>query len=38
VSTAEAWWMLLYPQAGAYEARVVNPDGQATPWRSFDVR
>lgn len=38
VSTAEAWWMLLYPQAGTYEARVVNPDGQATPWRTFDVR
>lgn len=38
VSTAEAWWTLLYPQAGAYEARVVNPDGQGTPWTSFDVR
>ena len=38
VSSNEAWWTLVYPAPGAYEARVVNPNGAAGPWWSFDVR
>jgi hypothetical protein len=38
MSSSEAWWMLVYPQPGSYEVRVVNPDGGASPWRAFDVR
>jgi hypothetical protein len=38
VSTAEAWWTLVYPQPGSYEVRVVNPDSQATGWWTMDVR
>jgi hypothetical protein len=38
VSPAEAWWPLLYPAAGTYEVRVVNPGGAASAWSTFDVR
>jgi hypothetical protein len=36
-STAEALWTLVYPGAGQYEVRVVNPNGAASPWRAFEV-
>lgn len=38
ISPAEAWWSLLYPLPGQYEARVVNPGGAASPWQPFTVR
>ncbi len=38
LSTSEAHWMLVYPQPGAFEMRVVNPGGAASPWRPFEVR
>lgn len=38
ISPAEAWWTLLYPAPGRYEARVVNPGGAASPWEPFQVR
>jgi hypothetical protein len=38
VSSAEAWWTLVYPAQGPYEMRVVNPGGAASPWTPFDVR
>lgn len=38
VSSNEAWWTLVYPTPGAYEARVVNPNGATGNWWSFDVR
>lgn len=38
LSSAEAWWTLVYPTPGSYEVRVVNPGGAASPWTSFDVR
>jgi hypothetical protein len=38
VSSAEAWWTLVYPPSGDYEVRVVNPGGAASPWSSFQVR
>ena len=36
-SNAEALWTLVYPGAGQYEVRVVNPNGAASPWRAFEV-
>lgn len=38
VSSNEAWWTLIYPTPGSYEARVVNPNGAAGAWWSFDVQ
>lgn len=38
LSSGEAWWSLVYPAAGHYEVRVVNPGGAASPWTPFDVR
>ncbi len=38
ISSGEAWWTLVYPAAGQYEVRVVNPGGAASSWMSFDVR